>query len=143
MGESRTFKGAITYRRFNSGGPGGQHQNTTENAVEASLDQAVADELGIPAVSATASLKSQHASKRGAAKMLASRIKAALENLSAKLRFSAGTNRVRNYHQPDNRVTDSTGLRWPWRETLGKSGGGDIAKCIDGRRAAKLEEKDQ
>ena len=124
------FKNAISYRAFSSGGPGGQHQNTTENAIEASLEQRVAVELGIPAVKATSSLKSQHASKKAAARTLRSRIQIEIKKRDHRGRgFDRA--RVRNYHQPDNRVTDSTGLRWSWDETVGKC---RIGQCIDGRR---------
>lgn len=133
------YKNAISYRRFNSGGPGGQHQNTTENAIEAILDPAVAAELGIPALRSTVSLKSQHSSLREARKLLVERIRDAIKERDARERYGAGHKRVRNYHQPDDRVTDSTGLRWTWRETVGKSGGGTLEKCIEGRARAMAE----
>lgn len=128
------YKNAITYRRFNSGGSGGQHQNRSENAIEAALDPELAKRLGIPAFKAVASMKSQHANKKAAASMLRSKIFFALKGQQAKSRYSAGQKRVRNYHQPDDRVTDETGLSWSWRKTIGK---GSLERCIDGRRDAK------
>lgn len=130
------MKNAVSYRCFNSGGPGGQHSNRSENAVEAILDPAAAAKLGIPAVSATASVKSQKTSKREAQKLLAARIRHEVGLLNRRPRFSAGMSRVRNYHEPNNRVTDETGQRWSWSETLGKT---DLSSCIDGRARRKAE----
>lgn len=130
------YKNAISYRAFNSGGPGGQHSNRTFNAIEASLSPSAARELGIEPCSATGTEKSQVQSKRLAVKRLTEKILAAVKLRDAKQRFAAGHERVRNYHEPDNRVTDASGGRWGWKETVGK---GDLSACIDGRRAAILE----
>jgi len=132
MSDDGWIRNAITCRRFNSGGPGGQHQNTTENAIELALTDSAARQLGIPRVTATASLKSQHASKRAAEKLLRVRIAAEIRKRDARGRYTAGTKRVRNYHEPDDRVTDASGARWSWRGTVGK---GKIGHCVDGRRS--------
>lgn len=100
---------------------------------QASLTPEAAKALGIEPLSATASLKSQHASKRAAAKELRVRVKAALSLKAARGRYAAGHERVRNYHEPDNRVTDASGERWTWKETVGK---GSLTRCIEGRRRA-------
>lgn len=133
---SMDYKNAITYRTFNSGGPGGQHSNRTFNAIEASLSPSAARDLGIEPVSATGTEKSQVQSRRLAVKRLRDKIRAAIKLRDAKQRYSAGHERVRNYHGPDNRVTDASGQRWSWKETVGK---GDLSVCIEGRRAAMLE----
>lgn len=134
--ETKEIKNAISYRAFNSGGPGGQHSNRTFNAIEASLSREAARDLGIEPCSATGSEKSQLRSKGLAVKRLKEKILAAVKIRDAKERFAAGTERVRNYHGPDNRVTDASGLRWGYKETVGK---GDLSACIEGRRAAMLE----
>lgn len=128
---SETLKGAFSYRAYNSGGPGGQHQNRTFNAIEAKLSKEAAGKLGIPVLSAVGTEKSQVQSRRLAVKRLKSRIVAAIKARDARDRYSAGHERVRNYHEPDNRVTDSTGLRWTWKSTVGSK---DLSDCIDGRR---------
>lgn len=51
-------------------------------------------------------------------------------------RYAAGHERVRTYHEPDNRVVDSSGDRWTWAETAGK---GRIDQCIDGRRERMMK----
>lgn len=130
------FKGAISYRTFNSGGKGGQHGNRSMNAIEAALSASVAADLDIPVITATATLKSQHASKRAARRLLLAKIRAHLSLQGARGRYSAGKERVRTYHEPDNRVVDSSGLRWSWDATVGK---GDLAPCIDGRRREMAE----
>lgn len=129
------YRDAIEIRFYNSGGPGGQHRNRSASDVEMRLKPEAAAEIGIPAVKATASGRSQSRNLATARRVLRSRIAAEVKRLDAKGRFAAGNDRVRNYHEPDNRVTDSSGLRWPWRETAGK---GDLAPCIDGRRDAVL-----
>lgn len=130
---------AYKIRRVNTGGPGGQHQNTTENGIVITLLPDVAAELGIPVVSAAASLRSQHRSKAQAVKLFAARIVTELRKTQARGRYSAGTDRVRNYHQPDDRVTDATGGKWSYRKTVGD---GDLGPCIDGRRDALLAAAD-
>ena len=131
LASSETLKGAFSYRAYNSGGPGGQHQNRTFNAIEARLSPEAASAMGIPVLSAVGTEKSQVQSKRLAVKRLKRRILAALKRRDAKKRYSAGHEVVRRYHEPDNRVVDSTGLRWPWKSTVGNK---DLSDCIDGRR---------
>ncbi|MCP3961253.1 MAG: peptide chain release factor-like protein [bacterium] len=128
----------ILYRAFRASGPGGQHRNKTETAIEARLHPDDVAVLGLPAEATKAqstSHKSQATNKKVARAKLASRVKAELERRQAKGRHAAGFDRVRNYHEPDDRVTDSTGLRWSFRETVGK---GDLSGPIDGRREALL-----
>lgn len=70
------IKNAFKFRAFNSGGPGGQHCNTTNNAIEVTLSNEAAKCLGIDIVSATATLKSQHASKRAVLRAIRAKIQA-------------------------------------------------------------------
>ncbi len=124
----RTFKNAISYRFFNGGGKGGQHGNRSLTAVEAVLDPKVAIELGMSNMSATSvSFKSQRANKLSAGKVIRSKIRIALRIQLTRKRFAAGRDRVRNYHGPDDRVTDSGGV-YSYRKTVGK---GDLSTVID------------
>lgn len=130
------YKNAVKFRAFNSGGKGGQHGNRSMNAIEASLCPTVARKLGIPALKATATTsKSQHQNRALAARILKVKIREALR--SDKARYGAGAGRVRNYHEPDNRVTDSTGARWLYTEVMGKPSG--FAAAIDERRRSMAE----
>lgn len=113
----------IRYRAYNAGGPGGQKSNKTLNAVEASVE--LPDGRTIRATSET---KSQHRSRKLARALLAAKVREALAPPDPE-RYAAGRERIRTYHEPDNRVVDHrTGGRWSFRDTVGA---GDLATVID------------
>jgi len=117
----------LRFRFYNSGGPGGQHSNRTENAVEVTH---------IPTgIKANGALKSQHRSRKAALKVLRSRLYAHYKALGAKERYAAGFERVRTYHEPNDRVVDHrTGKTWSYRRTVGK---GDLSDVIEHSVAAQ------
>src|SRR4029079_10857666 len=94
-------KADLRFRPYRSSGPGGQHRNTTLSAMEITH---------IPTgIKACASLKSQHQSKKAALRVLVSRIYA--HYTCPKERGMDGE-RIRTYHELDNRVTDhASGFR--------------------------------
>jgi protein subunit release factor A len=98
----------IQYRAFNSGGKGGQHGNRSMNAIQAWVD--------LPdgrRISATSTMKSQHTSRKMARALLLTRVKAAFDKQKPRV---VGGERVRTYHEADNRVTDhASGLVVPFR----------------------------
>lgn len=104
-------KSDLRFRAYKSSGPGGQHRNTTESAIEV---------LHIPTgIKACAALKSQHQSRKAALRVLIARLTAYYQ--TPKERFGAPPIRVRTYHEPDNRVTDhASGRQWSYRETVGR-----------------------
>lgn len=117
----------INYRRYNSGGKGGQHQNRSENAVEAWV------EIDGVRISARSELKSQHRNKKLASALLLCRVRDHL-SLGNRERFSAPQERVRTYHEPDNRVIDhASGLTVPYK-SLAK----EFPALIDARLNALL-----
>lgn len=109
----------VKFRPFKSRGSGGQHKNTTLSAIEATH---------VPTgIKATASMRSQHQSKKMALKVLMARVAAHFEVPTE--RYRASDDRVRTYHEPDNRVTDHrTGKQFSYKKTIGK---GDISMLID------------
>lgn len=136
QGETKVFPNAIIYRTYRGSGCGGQHRNSTESDVEAKLDPKVASALGIPPLTATATGRYQHRNIAEAGKTLALRIKEALRALLAPGRNQAGSERVRTYHEPDNRVTDKYGNEMAWRQTVGK---GDIGPLIQARMKSEVD----
>jgi hypothetical protein len=96
---------------FTAGGPGGQHQNTTESAVRITHI-----ESGISAESR--SEKSQYTNKKIAfnrlAKLLVAHYVKPAEN------GKAPDIVIRNYHEPDDRVVDNFGNRFSYKEVIGK-----------------------
>jgi len=122
------MKPKIQYRAFNSGGKGGQHGNRSMNAIEAWV--ILPDGRKI---SATSTYKSQQTSKKMARARLLSRVQAELE--PRRERGKDGE-RVRTYHEVDNRVTDhASGVTIPYG-LLGKM----FDELIEARRRA-LHEK--
>src|SRR4029079_9553778 len=114
----------LRFRPYRSSGPGGQHRNTTLSAMEVTH---------LPTgIKATASLKSQHQSKKAALRVLLSCL--LVHSTPEQERFRAGAERVRTYHEPDNRVTDHRcGLQFSYGETGGK---GDLSRLIEARAEA-------
>lgn len=118
----------IRYRAYNSGGPGGQHQNRSENAIEASVTLPDGRE-----VKARSEMKSQHASKRAARAILASRVREALTPPKERGRVAGfgKEGRVRTYHEPNDRVSDESGFAASFRQTVGR---GRMEELIEERR---------
>jgi peptide chain release factor 1 len=124
----------IHYRAFASSGPGGQHRNRTLSAIEASV--VLPDGRTIRAVSQTD--KSQHRNKRKARAVLLGRVREAMRPEEERRRTAGWgeVDRIRTYHEPDNRVTDhASGLQLPYREIVGR---GDLGPMIDARRDTML-----
>ena len=109
----------VKFRPFKSRGAGGQHKNTTLSAIEATH---------LPTgIKATASMRSQHQSKKMALKVLMARVAAHFEKPIE--RYRASDERIRTYHEPDNRVVDHrSGKQFSFRQTVGK---GDISTIIE------------
>jgi peptide chain release factor 1 len=122
-------KADLRFRAYRSSGPGGQHRNTTMSAIEVTH---------LPTgIKACASLKAQSQSKRAALRVLISRLYAHFH--VQKERFGAPAERVRTYHEPDNRVTDhGSGLQLSYREVVDK---GDLSRMIESRAASRLREE--
>lgn len=117
----------IQYRPFRSSGAGGQHKNTTLSAVEATH---------LPTgIKATSSMRSQHQSKRNAKKVLMARLTAYYVQLYTPKKV-INEERVRTYHEPDNRVVDHlSGLQQEYRYVVDKN---HLDDMIEARALAKL-----
>lgn len=123
----------IHERFFVGSGAGGQHRNRTESCVEAWVELPDGRK-----VSATASgERSQYANRRAARAVLRARVREALEPPGVG-RGAAGEERVRTYHEPDNRVVDHlSGERGTWDGVMLSDAG--FAKMIAARRRAARE----
>lgn len=121
-------RGDIVFRAYNSGGKGGQHGNRSMNAIEAKH---------LPTgLTATSSLKSQHRNRKLATRLLLSRVVAYYRRQLDDSREAPPDERVRTYHECDNRVVDHrTGEKWSYADTVGK---GKLAEIIEstGQRLA-------
>lgn len=124
----------IHYRPFNSGGKGGQHGNRTANAIEASVT--LPDGRVLKTTSQTD--RSQQVNRRIARAQLAAKVRDALEP-EAERRETAGwgnvKRRVRTYHEPDDRVVDTSGFQRSYRQTVGR---GEIGELVEERRLRKV-----
>lgn len=119
-------KSDLKWRTFRASGPGGQHRNKTESAVEV---------VHLPTgIKATSSLKSQIQNRKIALKVLVSRLQAYYtEQLKPKVEVNA--ERIRTYHEPDNRVIDhASGLTMSYREVVEKN---NLGPMIEARKAVK------
>lgn len=116
---------------FSGTGAGGQHRNKHQNCCKLTHV-----ETGITA-NGTRN-KSRVANKRDAMTVLKSRVYAHLHKDTE--RGLAGTERVRTYHGPDNRVVDhASGERFSYKDVVED---GNIGPCIDARKRAKLSENE-
>ena len=116
----------LKIRTYKSSGPGGQHRNTTETAIEI-----IHTPTGIKACSA---LKSQALNRKMALRILLARLQAYFTTPPE--RYNAPPVRVRTYHKPDNRVIDhASGLRLSWDEIVEK---GDLSRMIESRAKAMI-----
>ena len=108
-------------------GPGGQKRNKTDSCVrithiESGLSEYCCD------------TPSQHKNRAAAFKRLAPKVVAHMFPKAKIARYAAGSKVVRNYHEPDDRVTDALAGRFSYRHTVGK---GDIGEIIDARNLAQ------
>lgn len=108
---------------FSGTGKGGQHRNKHQNCC-----RVIHEPTGIKATG-TAS-RSRQDNLRNAMAVCRARIAEAMREDPE--RFRAGFERVRTYHEPDNRVVDhASGKRLKYREALD-----DIGPLIQARRLA-------
>ena len=121
--------------RMRGSGPGGQHRNKTESAIRITHIETGMSEY-------CCEDRSQHRNLKIAFRRLARRLLVRLE--TDKQRYAAGNERVRTYHEPDDRVTDHrTSQKWSYKQTVGR---GEIGSIIDesaarARISAALEAK--
>jgi len=110
---------------YSGTGPGGQHRNKTENCC-----RCIHIPTGIKATATSA--RSRKSNMESALKVCKSRVAAHFHK--DKERFLAGTERIRTYHEPDNRVTDhASGLTDTYTNVIIK---GDISGMIEARAKA-------
>lgn len=85
------------YEWFSGTGPGGQHRNKTENCC-----RCIHVPTGIKATASSA--RSRKSNMESALKVCKARVAAHFQKDTE--RYQAGTERIRTYHEPDNRVLD-------------------------------------
>ncbi len=95
-------------------GPGGQKRNKTDSAVRITHIPTGMSEY-------CCATPSQHRNKRTAFLRLADRVVAWHLRAEAKARYGAGHERIRTYHEPDDRVTDHrTGSTFSFKRIVGR-----------------------
>lgn len=110
---------------FSGTGPGGQHRNKTENCC-----RCIHVPTGIRSIATSA--RSRKSNMESALKVCKSKVAAHFHK--DKERFLAGTERIRTYHEPDNRVTDhASGFTDSWTNVIVKN---DIEPMILSRARA-------
>lgn len=105
------------------------------------MDDATGELLEVVSLGASAECKSQHESRRQALSVLYSKLTARVRDIRSKARGDrrvesssfggGGKERIRTYHEPDDRVTDLSGFQMSYRQT---TGAGKIGPLIDKRR---------
>ena len=128
--------GVATCDFYNAGGNGGQHGNRTMSACRISGRYTINGEP--VAIQACANMKSQGRSLATALLVYKAKLKDAIAQIAkAERGMTAGfgsSNRVRTYHEHDNRVKDTSGAPTrTWSSTIGK---GSIGSLIEARRLA-------
>jgi peptide chain release factor 1 len=107
---------------FSGTGPGGQHRNKTQNCC-----RCIHEPTGIQATASSA--RSRKTNMESALSVCKSRVSASLHK--DKERFLAGNERIRTYHEPDNRVVDhASGLTDTYSNVIIK---GNIEEMIKAR----------
>lgn len=108
--------------RIRGTGPGGQHRNKTESCIRLThIESGIAEYC--------CESRSQHTNLRTAFRRLAPRLVDHYVGKDNKKRWAAGQERVRTYHEPDDRVTDHrSGRKFSYRETVGR---GDIEPLLN------------
>lgn len=115
----------FVYEWFSGTGKGGQHRNKHQNCC-----RCIHTPTGIQANGTNS--RSREDNKRAAYITCLSRVQAHFHR--DKERFLAGTERVRTYHEPDNRVTDhASGLQDSYTNVVVK---GDMESMIEARAKA-------
>lgn len=113
------------YEWFSGTGGGGQHRNKHQNCC-----RCIHEPTGITATGQTS--RSRDENKQNAYINCLSRVKAHFHK--DKERFLAGTERIRTYHEPDNRVTDhASGLQDTYTNVMIK---GNMEQMIEARAKA-------
>lgn len=111
---------------FSGTGAGGQHRNKHQNCCRVTHK-----ETGIKAIGTSS--KSRESNRKNALAVCRSRVLQSMESDTP--RHQAGFERVRTYHQPDNRVVDhESGHTQTYKDVVEK---GDISDMIDARLKAK------
>ena len=115
----------IKIQFFKSSGPGGQNKNKRDTACRMTH---------IPTgISTTATEERQQGqNKRMAWKKLCAKLVPLIKKEAKKERFLAGSERIRNYHEPDQRVTDSRlpGEQWTYDNIVNKDGLGKVVNLL-------------
>jgi peptide chain release factor 1 len=114
---------------FSGTGKGGQHRNKHQNCC-----RVIHKPTGISA-NGTSS-RSREDNLRAAMAVCRARVAEAMHK--DKDRYAAGFERVRTYHEPDNRVTDhASGRHMSYRDCVDKA---NLGPLIEARRYALLKE---
>lgn len=113
---------------FKASGKGGQKVNKTNSACRIT-------HIDSKLVSECQESRIQQENKRMAFKKLCKKLIDHYCKEEQKQRFAAGTETIRTYHEPDDRVIDhASGKQFSYKHTVGK---GDIKPLIEARRYGK------
>lgn len=107
--------------RMRGTGPGGQHRNKTESCIRITHIESGLSEYCCES-------RSQHTNLKLAFRRLAKRLVDLYVGQDQKERWAAGHERVRTYHEPEDRVTcHQSGEKFSFKETIGR---GDMDPLI-------------
>lgn len=106
-------------------GPGGQHRNKTSSAVR--ITHILTGLVGY-----AEDERSQHRNKRVAFRRLAAQLVPLMQSEELRERYAAGMERIRTYHEPQQRVTDHRlpGQRWRYSDVLDGSALTEIVDAL-------------
>lgn len=110
---------------FSGTGAGGQHRNKHMNSCRMT-------HIPTGIVAQSQDERSREANKRKAFRRLAEKLVPMMVREEQRQRYAAGHERIRNYHQPDDRVTDKRvpGMQWPYDDVLDGTALGEIVEQI-------------
>ena len=110
---------------FRGSGPGGQHRNKTDSAVRIT-------HLPTGTAAVSQSERSQHINKRLAFRQLCAKLLPLMKREIQRERYAAGHERVRTYHEPEQRVTDKRlpGEQWRYCDVVDGDAFGEIVEAL-------------
>lgn len=121
----------LRIERIRGSGAGGQKRNKTSSAVRIT-------HIPTGLVGYSEDERSQHQNQKTAFRRLADKLVPLIKQETVRERYAAGHERVRSYHEPDQRVTDSRvpGRQWRYDDVIE---GGALSEII---REVKLAKQD-
>lgn len=126
-------KSQLTITCSRGSGPGGQKRNKTSSKV-----RIVHVPTGLSAESDET--RSQHENRRLAFRKLAALLVPIMKNEARKSRYLASKERIRTYHEPDDRVTDDRCEgTWSYEQVIDGRGFGEIVEALVHKKSTDID----